>query len=99
MNFVSNLLNVVFDLMGSLSFCVYSVLLTPFQLLQDVVARKNIVYLRFLLPRGLLCGFIRGHVEMRLGQIDSAITEFESLLGTIEEDIVEQLQKNPKNIR
>lgn len=62
-------------------------------MIQDALTAKNMPYVWFLLPRGLLCSFIRGLVEMRLGHVNNAVTEFESLIGSIEEDIEEQHRK------
>lgn len=80
----STLFVALLDVVGTALLSVIAVLLGPILVLRGpLVWARLLQYLWVLVPRGLCNGALRGFIDWRLGNFDSAIAQFEAVIGMV----------------
>ncbi len=80
----SHLFMAILDLLGTALLSVCALVVGPILILRGPLALGRIwQYLWVLLPRGLCTGALRGFIDWRLGNFDSALAQMEGTVGLI----------------
>jgi hypothetical protein len=85
----TNIVTATLDGVESFFLSITLFIVSPLRFLQSFSLGKAHRFIKVLTPQGLLSSFVRAMIDRQLGQADRAVAAFESIIGSLEDNMTE----------